>query len=426
MRRLFALGSATAVAATSLLLLTPGDAHAAKPVSTPYVLRGYGYGLRVLGGSLPASSGDTAAVSSGCMNKAGVSRENHLAGATLPDKLGSIGAVTSRTWTTKVGGTVNRYTRSKVADITLARSGLGKLSIQGLTVTAHVWHDAKGFHSEVVPDVARIAVTDPITGTHSAPLPTPGNPLKIPGLATLSMGAKSTHRGPNWAGANSDGLRLYVAPSNTTLALAHAWAYMSEGVESGIFGGSAAAIRASALGSLASVGPQPLLLMPCKSPKGKTLTKAIAGLPLSNVGVPIKVGALTSQMQGNQSGRKAWGRAISRVASVNIGNGALVVKGLVAQANVTRTGKGLTKLTRNASGTTVGSITANGTSYSLAQLDGKKIDIPGGALSIQTKVVTNQWQGIQVVGLRITVLSASDVTKTVIDLGRARLKIAKP
>ncbi|MEX0428206.1 choice-of-anchor P family protein [Nocardioides sp. DS6] len=428
MPRLLALGTAAAVAATGLTFAAPGSADAATVVSTPYVLRGFGYGLRVVGGSLPAASGDLGYTTSGCTNKAGVTHENHTAGVSLPGGLGSIGAVASKTWSTKVGNTVNRYTQSKVASITIGNS-LGSLNIKGLTMTTHVWHNAAGFHSKATANAG--SITGKI-GPLALPgkLPTPGNPITIPGLLKLSIGAKKENVGPNWAGANIDGLRLQLLPTKTTINLAHSWAYMSKGIASGVFGGNAVATKVSALGGMVSSSGQPFRQMPCKSPQGKTLTKAIASVPLKVPGFPISVGAATSTVQGNQSKTKAWGRGISKVASISLGSGStkLVVKGLVAQANVSRTGKGLSKLTRNSNGTHVASITLGGKSYTLSQLDGKSLDIPGldQVVKIQTNVVSNEWQGIQVVGLRLTLLGASDASKTVIDLARTRIKIVKP
>lgn len=428
MPRLLALGTAAAVAATGLALVAPGSAHAATPVSTGYVLRGFGYGLRVTGGSLPASSGTLGSIASGCMNKAGVSRENHTAGVALPNGLGSIGAVASRTWTTKSGATVNRYTQSKVASITIGNDA-ASLSIKGLTMTTHVWHDAKGFHSQATPDAASVTAKLGPLALPSIKLPTPGGkPVTVPGLVRLSIAAKTQKVGPNWAGANLNGLKVELLPSKTTLLLAHSWAYMSKGIASGVFGGNAMAARVNALGGLVSSSGQPFQQMPCKSPQGKTLSQSLASVPLNNVGVPLAVGAATATIQGNQSPKSAWARGIAKVADINIGNGALVVKGLVAQANVSRGGKSLGTLTRNAKGTTVGSVTVNGKATTLSALDGKTLDLPGldALVKVETDVVSNEWQGIQVIGLRLTLLGASDATKTVVELARTRVRILKP
>lgn len=427
MPRLLALGTAAAVAVTGLTLVAPGSADAATSVSTDYVLRGWGYGLRVTGGSLPASSGDLGSIASGCTNKAGVTRENHTAGVALPGGLGSIGAVSSKTWSTKVGATVNRYTQAKVASITVGNS-LGSLDIEGLTMTTHVWHDAKGFHAEATPEAASVTAKVGSLKLPGVKLPTAGDPLTIPGLLKLSLGTKAENVGPNWAGANLYGLSLDLIPTKTSIVLAHSWAYMSKGIASGVFGGNAMATRVSALGGTVSSSGQPFLQMPCKSPQGKTLSRALARVPVSVPGLPVSVGAATSELQGDQSASKAWARGIAKVADINVGNGALVVKGLVAQVNVTRSGKGLNTLTRNTTGTTVGSIKLGGQTLSLAALDGKSLNIPGldGVVRIDTNVVTNEWQGIGVVGLRLTLLGASSATETVIDLARTRLKIVKP
>lgn len=428
MSRLLVLGTAVAVAATSAALLAPGSAEAAtKPVSTAFILKGDGYGARVVGGSIPAYSGDVANAPGGCVNKAPSSVQNHAAAVALPGGLGSIGAITSQTWTTKVGNTVNRFTRSKVASIKVGND-LGSLTIEGLTMTSHVWHSGNGFHAAT--NATAATVTGKI-GPVELPgkLPTPSSPITIPGLLTLTMGAKSATTGANWAGANLDGLTLELTPTGTKVNLAHAWAYMERGAVSGIFGGQASGLTINALGGTVTSGGQPYLPMPCKSPMNKTLKKAVASVPLNIPGLPINVGAVTAQVQGNQRTGYAWGRVKTTVANVSLGgqNG-LVIKGLVTEANAARRGAGLNTLVRNTNGTTVGSISVAGKSYTLSQLDGRSLKIPGldQLVSIETQVVTRPGNGIQVIGLRLTIGAATPQTKSVVNLGIARVTIAKP
>lgn len=431
MPRLLAAGAAVAAAVTTFALAAPDVATAATPVSTPYLLQGSGSGLKLVGGSLPAGSGTTSQVVSGCMNKAPTSSENHLAGVTLPGGLGSIGAVTSHTWTSKLSnGTVNRYTQSKVASITIGND-LGSLNIQGLTLTARAWHDKSGFHATATTTAA--SVTGKIAGVAlPGKLPTPTQPIEIPGLLKLTASDKTTSRWAHGASSNLHGLMLTLDPTGTRLRIGAAWAQITDGIKNGIFGGYSAATKLSLVGSTVSSSGQPVLHMPCKGTGGKTTQASLASVPLSNAGVPLDISAAnSSQVAGTTGTSSAWGHERSSLAEVNLNNGALVVKGLVAQANANRHGRNLGTVTVSKNGTKAATVTLAGQSLPLSALDGKTISVPGGLAKIQTGVATpiksgKLTVGIDVVGLRITLLDVNNAVKSTIDLATARFKILHP
>lgn len=430
MPRLLAVGAA--VAATSLAIAAAPSALASTP--TPYGLTGESLGLRVVGGSMPANSGDLAKAVSACTTLAGVRSTNNAAAVALPGGSGRIGAMSSTTWTSRQSdGTVNRFSQAKVAGITIDNPAThtAALTISGLVSTSHVWHNASGYHYSTSMSAADVK----LAGTPIS-LPTPKSPITIPGVATLAMGAMNRAKDTSHAFARIDGLLLTLQPGSanpTVLDLASTRAEIDAGATGGVFGGNATATKISALGGTLTSSGQPLVSMPCVGTKGKVVQKAIASAPLNSVSAPITLGAATSSDDGNQymrnGQRYATGYERSSISDVNLGNGALVIKGLVARANVTRTGRTFNTVTANDNGTTAVSIVANGTAVpGLSQLNGKKISIPGGVATLQTSVVQKIMAGKTVIGervtgLRITLLNASGQTTTVINLANADLRI---
>ncbi len=154
--------------------------------------------------------------------------------------------------------------------------------------------------------------------------------------------------------------------------------------------------------------------MPCQGTLGKVKgkTKAIADV---NLGDQIVVQGLRSQQKGTQLAHKSMAFERGTIASIDIGNGALVVDGVIGQANVARTEAG--KTTSSTRGSLIGAITADGEPQTLP--DTGVLEIPGVA-KIRPMVVDRTKFGISVVALRITLL---DGTGAVIDLGVAQARI---
>ncbi len=121
------------------------------------------------------------------------------------------------------------------------------------------------------------------------------------------------------------------------------------------------------------------------------------------------------RQMGEQSARKASGFERAAIKEATFGGGAVVVRGIVASANVWREGS---KVRRNTDGTAIGSITANGEEQDIPD-PGETLEIPGVA-TFQTVITDRTRNGISVTALRVTLL---DGTGAVIDLGQAELKI---
>ncbi len=423
MRKLIASTSLLALAATGIAVgTTDGVATAARPgaaraghTATAFAMKTSGFGTRVRGGQVPAGSGSTAYTVIGCTNMAGTVHRNKVTDVQLPGA-GTIGAVTTKVWTHRKHGTVITHSRSTTADIVLASSGLGRLAIAGVRSDSKVWHDRHGFHAQNTADVARIKFT--VAGTtQTIPLPDPGQTVTVPGLARISLGrpGKSVTRGG--ARAHNDVLNVQMIPSDTRVRIGHTVAEMSGGIKSGIFGGYGSALKVRAADDNIATGRVPFQPMPCQGTGGKTVTRNTAGVNLAD---QIEVGAVESTHRANQTMKRAGGFQEAKVASINIGGGALVVDGIEGRVNVRRSGKHLGHVVRNTRGTTIGSITANGQAQSIPD-PGDTLTIPGVA-KLESGLTKKIRGGISVTSLRITLL---DGTGAVLDLGQAKLFVRR-
>lgn len=419
MPRLLPLATAVAVAVTGAVVsmpaasAEPGDT-AARKVATRFAFKSVTYGSRVNGGDIPASSGTTSYQAIGCTNKAGRNNKNYVASVAIPD-FGRLEGVTSRNWTKRKGSIVSSNSRNAVAQLVLAESSFGRLEIHGIKSVSKAWHDSKdGYHAETTTNIGGLRFTDSEGETQDLAIPTPDQPILIPGLLKISIGMNKEKVYKRGAYAAADTLDIRVYPTNSRFRIAHSAAKINEGVKAGVFSGMSNATRVSALDGIVTSGPQPAIYMPCQGTYGKIREKSIAGVDL---GGQVVVDGLQSRQWGKQKKTVTKGFEEGRIATVNLGDGQLVLKGVVARAAVERTKGQNGKPKRSAAGTTVGSITVDGEERSFPELDG--LEIPGLA-KVETKIVEKTWPGLRVTAVRITLLDGSGA---VIDLGQAKMSI---
>jgi hypothetical protein len=381
--------------------------------TTTFAFRASGFGTRLIGGQVPAGSSTTGYQVIGCTNQAGKDRTNDVATATIPG-LGTASGVRTRTWTTDRHGVVASHATHSIAHVTIASSGLGSLTLDAVKATATAYHDTQGFHATSRTLLGGITFTPPMGPAQSFPAPTPGQPVTIPGLATISVGNNVTHHDGHGASASANALRVDVVPTQTSVLVARSHAELYDGLTGGIFGGHSAATHVlTAAGDIAKSGPNPLMVMHCQGTFGHTREKALASLDL---GGQLVVKGATSRQRAAQHARRASGYERGSVASVNLGNGQLVVDAIVGRAHVVRTPDGVVTSAR---GTRLGSITANGQQVSFPPTG--VLEIPGVA-KLERRLVTRTHSGIKVVALRITLLDGSGA---VVDLGEAALRIGR-
>lgn len=419
MRPSLRLGVLAASAGLVAAALTAAPTTAASPtpvdrqtVKTGFALFSTGVGSVVQGGQLPAGSDGTAFTLIGCTVRAGIVKSNYVDETTVPG-LGTLSGVRTRLWTEKKGDVVSSYSTHRIAEVVIADNPMGTLTLEGVRALSRAYHDGSQFRTESETQVAKIVLTPAAGPEQVMEIPTPGQPLVVPGLARISVGNKVVQRITDGIRVATDALDIKVIPTDTRARIAHTATRIQKGAPFGTFRGYSAGVRARALQDNTKVGRTPLSIMPCKGTKGEVKTKSIAAVDLGGQAV---VRGLDSEQMARQRPGFATGYEEGHVAKVNLGDGQLVVNAIVGKANVTRTGD---TLVRNAKGTTVGSIVANGQTYSFP--DSGVLQIPGIA-KLEEAVVHQIKNGISVIALRITLLDGSGA---VIDLGLAEFQIRK-
>jgi hypothetical protein len=411
-----ALSTAAAGSLVAGLLVAPADAGTSAPAQkrarSPYALLASGYGTKLIGGQVPAGSSQTSFTAFGCTTVTGITRENHEAEVAIPGG-GKVSGIKTTIWSAKKGATYHSFSRSTIASVVLAQSGLGKVQIGAVRSLSHAFHNATGFHAVTRTSIGQLQFVPAGGAPQTLDLPTPGQPVTVPGLATISVGSSSRKVDGHGATANATTLKVDIIPSGTTLMVGHTAARALDGVKNGVFSGFSAATRASAADDHISSGRTPLTLMPCQGTGGRLLKKTVAH---ADLGDQIIVDGLHSQARGTQYAHKSVAMERGTVAKLDIGGGQLVISGVVGQANVTRPRTGRAHV--SAKGTTVGTVTANGQQKSFP--DTGPLEIPGVA-KIQPRIVKRlKGGGIAVVAVRVTLL---DGTGAVLDLGVAKARI---
>ncbi|GAA1477015.1 hypothetical protein GCM10009623_14610 [Nocardioides aestuarii] len=404
-----ALTGAGALAAPAGAAPAGADRAGAKG-PTAFAFTSRGFGTRVNGGEVPVESDTTAFQRIGCTNRAGIVKRISEADVDVPG-LGTVSGISTVLRTTKSrNGTRATTAVQRVASVDLVDTPLGSLSIQGLRAKARAFHNGSGFHATATTEVGKIVLTPAVGDPQEFELPSADQPLEIPGLATISVGPRSSTARAGGSSAQATTLIIDVVPSDTRAIVGLARARMKPGVQDLLFRGSSSGIRAKALDGLLTKKRTPLTLMPCQGTGGKTQTKDIAGVDLTDA---IVLGALSSGQRTWKKGKvtRAWERG--RVAGLDLGDGELVIEAVQAKANLIKRKGHKTRF--NAKGTTVGRVFFNGDRQEFP--DTGPLEIPGLA-TIEPRVTKRTKQTFEVVGLRVTLLEG---TGGVIDLGTAKI-----
>lgn len=421
-KRIISAIAALTLAAAGAMTVAPADAGpadraAAKKKATQFAFQGSGFGTRVAGGQVPAGSDTTAWHVIGCSNKAGLTRRNFVAEEQLVPGAARAEEITTRLTTRQRGGVTSTTSTSDVARVVLNESGLGRLRINAISSVSKAFHDKGGFGALTETTVGRISFVPTGQDPQNFPVPTPGQPVEIPGVARIAIGDMSKGKNADMARAQADGLTIRLLPSNTQVRIAHTDARIEKGVTTGLMSGSSMGARSSLLGGVAQVGRTPLSVMPCAGTDGEERIKSIAHVPLAE-GIDLR--NLTSRQLGVQTKRKARGFEFGRVGVAEFDQADLLIRNVTGQVNVSRViGKGLK---RNINGTKVGKITFQGQEQSFDPGQ-KTIEIPGVAV-ITKNIVERSRHGIHVIALQVKLLDGTDV-ESVVNLGEANLRIKK-
>lgn len=410
--------STTLALGTGSLLLLSGPATPTAPmavqqdlVPTAFALQASGFGTLARGGDVPAGSDGTARAVIACTNKAGIQHSNYEAEAAIPG-FGTLSGVRTTTTTTRYKGVVASTSRHSITSVELVkRPSLGKLAINGLTSLSRAYHDTHGFHATTATAIGSITFTPPGGQPQEQALPTPGQPLVVPGLAKISVGTTERQRSSQDAEATAETVRVKVMPTDTVVKLAHTHARIDGGVKSGLFSGWSSGSDLRAVDDIVSSGRSPLKMMPCQGTDGTLEQASIAYLDL---GHNVVARGLNADQWSDQTPSLAEGYEQGKIARLRLGGGDVIVRGIVGRVNVLLSNQGVSE---NAKGTTVGKVIVNGEARKFPDSD--TLTIPGVA-KLQRYVVDRSGPGISVIALRVTVL---DGTGAVMNLGRARLSV---
>lgn len=412
MRRFAALLSLLTALTGGLVAATSSSATAADQVPVPYGMSAFGFGAKVKGGSLPVGSGPIARAIVACNNIAGITKSSATASVDLQG-LGTAKGLETRVWTRKNGDTVSTYARHRIASVNLSDNGAGTLALTGIEAWTHAYHDATGYHTAARTGVLGITYTPSGGNPQTYPVPSPGHPIVIPGVATISLGGTTQVHGAHRAIAQATGLRVHLDASNTTVALARAVARLIEAPH-GVFGGIAYGLKASVLGDVVGVGATPQVFMPCAGTDGDVLQSSVATVNIPNV---LEAGVTQAKERAVATRKRAKGWEQAEVANVDLANGQIHIEGIKARAYVERD-RGSRRLIRSSKGTGTVLITVNGETQQVP-VDG--LEIPG-LVRIQPDIVKKLKAGIQVTALRLTLLDGSGA---VVDLGVARMRVGQ-
>jgi hypothetical protein len=408
--------TATGPATGSVATARPASAaeRAVSTSSTPFALSARGFGSRVEGEQVPVSSSTTGFTGLGCTNETGRTERNHVAEVEVPG-LGTLSGVATRVTTREHDGAVASVSRHGIAGLVIAQDGLGSVAINGLASRARAWHDADGFHADTLTEIGSITFTPPGMPPQEMPLPTPDQPLEIPGLVTIEAARSAKDVTDAGAMAKAMVLKITVVPTGTTARIAFSNARIHRGIKSGLFRGAASGVQGTGLDGMLSVGQLPLSLLPCQGTGGEVVSKSLASVDLAD---QVVVGAVSSSQRAWQTRRKAVAWMQGDAASIDLGGGALHVEGIVGRVKVTKVGRHVRYST---AGTTIGEVVANGEPQTFP--DTGVLEIPGVARLEPGVVVENGRRDVKVIGLRITLL---DGTGAVIDLGNAKVGVRDP
>ncbi len=404
-----ALGLTGALAAAPTATASAPDAERAKLTRTEFAFKANGYGTSASGGQVPVGSDRTALSSIACTSDAGKAHRNFVEETEVPG-LGTVRGVYSRVSTSRKGGVTASSSVHKVAEIVLADTPLGSLTIDGVESTTRASNDGTAFDAVAETRIAGITFTPPVGEPQTLPIPSPGQPLEIPGVAVLTLGRTIEKETRENARAYAVGLVVKVIPTDTVVKVARSVAKLERGFKTGIFKGSGVPVKANVLGELVEVGRVITQVMPCLGTGGELDASDAADVDL---GDQVLVDGASARQRGNQTARRATGMESSFVAELNLAD-QLVVEAISSRVRVTRTAGG--KITRSAKAS-FGAIIVGGQPQSLDQLG--ELEVPGVA-RIQTGLRKKIKDGIRMIGVRISLL---DGTGAVIDLATSKLSI---
>lgn len=437
-RRALALGAAVATATAGTLVLAP--AAQAKSI-TDYGFSGRAYGTKAAVESASVESGRTVPAYLGCTRMAGVQRSNGLVSTSAGEGAGlSLEGVDNDAWSYRSVKRVGTKSRSKVAKVVLGDPAGPHIAISALTTTSHAYADRRTgkfgsgstFTSGPI-DLATGTPLDEIDGGINELLgeiaSAGAEGYEVPGLGVLRFGGKRNFVRTGMANAAATALvvKLYGADTvegggdDIFVKVGKSRSTILRNLVAGVMRGKAVPVNPRTLvDDLVTVGRVVDNPLPCQGTGGNIRKESAAALDLGNAGA-LAADGLAGRVWGVQRrdrSAKAWTEGT--VASLNLGGGEVVVKGIRGRATVATSPRGAI-VQRSIKGSQIGSLTIGGEEHALPKPGDAPIEIEGLAKLEFFKTARTK-RGLQVAALRVTLL---DGTGAVIDLGQARTFIAR-
>jgi hypothetical protein len=380
----------TTVLASNTEGIAAATAH--KTTATRFAMNAFGFASRYSGGSAPSESDPTAYDILGCTNRAGISHSNTEASSSPQDSVSTHGARTE-VWTVKHSAKVSSWARNTIDNVSFGLSS-GVLKANNVVTVAHAYYTGTKFVQHSWSHVGSIS----FAGT-SQPVPTPGNPLVIPGVATLTAGTNAGTTRSHAATADRTALRIHFDSSGATHILGKAHRTIAGGAPLGVFRGQAYAKRSTDAQNNTTSGRTPLLVMPCQGTGGDIKTRTAHNL----TGSDTNVGSASTSERANQAGSRMYMWTQARVSQATFGVTGLSARNIVARASVSFN-KGDKTIHRSSEGTSEGAVYLNGTQRDVPKSG--TLTIPNVA-KIETNIVQRTRSGLRVIAMKVTMLDGS-------------------
>lgn len=427
----------TALAGSGLMAVTSGS-PAQAGILTNYGFQTAAYGSWVKTGPAGVTSGKTAWSILACTRETGHSKDiGVLAGPTIAGSL-DVSGVRSKSYTYRdAHKNVGTRSSSTVAKVVLGDPNGLNITVEALTTRANAWASPDGkLHARKKFTSAGISANTgtPLDDILNLPGATigdlleqiaeaTGGVLEIPGIGELRLGFTKIVRGTHFVKAVATALevRIDTPDSPTVIRIGHAVARVNKDLPAGVFHGFAYPLDAHLLEGTLDLRSRPAgRPMPCRGTNGNILESAAAGGDVLNAGA-VGLGVVSGRVFGIQhDDGSARGWTEGRIAEVNIGGGAIVIKGIVGKANVRQTRRG--EIRKNAIGTQIASLVINGEEHGIPD-PGQAIEVPG--VAKLTFFVKNRLRrGIEVTAVRVELLMDTPLQSTV-RLGWAKTVITK-
>lgn len=439
LRRAVSTAVALGVALGGAVTLPAAPASAAlKQIETPYAYQAWAYGTKVsaTADGVTGGSGPTGRALMGCTKVAPKSREANFLAAVELNPMLSVDTVAS---------TVQSYRRPRkdvfgtrsvntITGVVLGDPGGPHLSIGSVRSTSDAFAARGDLGARNAIRWFDLAAVDITTQDSQTPGPLAdfldqveggldqaaldviarAGVLDIPGVGDIYLGRTSRRVTSRVATARTFAIKVLLE-NGSTANLGHAWARIRSDVPGGILSGSAQATQATQAQDGLRLGRIANLPLPCQGTGGSWRDHDSVSIDLPGV---LRVSGAQSSVYGlHRPDGRGVARTRSEISEISLGDGDLVLSGVLGQVNVRVDRAG--RIVERSTDVRVEAIRDGaGRSYSLPR-PGEELVTPVAVIRVGIPEELGR-RGIAVTALRITL---TDGSGAVFNLGNARARI---